>query len=479
MRTLFKNFFQKTKLFFMKIVSKIKLFFFFLFLFANTCLFAQNMQNSSWITKADSSILLMQMDLSRPQIVGANDFLPTIFVEPQKRYQVMEGFGYTLTGGSAELIGQLPPSVQDSLLQILFGDESQSIGVNYLRLSLGASDLSSHVFTYSKEKDMELKNFSLAEEERFLIPILKKILKIRPALKLMATPWTPPLYMKSNQNSIGGSLLPAFYDLYAQYFVKYIKSMQAHHIDIDAITIQNEPLHPLNNPSLLMLPHEQAAFASILGKTFKKEGIKTKILIYDHNADRPDYALEVLRNKAAFPFIDGTAFHLYGGEMEALSEVHDLFPTKNIYFTEQWTGAKGKFDGDLMWHVKNLLIKGSRNWCKTILEWNVANDPNFKPHTEGGCTECKGAVTIDGAGFQKNVGFYIIAHAAKFVTSGSHRIYSNQIASLPNVAFQRKDGKIVLIIENEQNKDIDFLVMIKDSKKKFRLPAKSVATMLF
>lgn len=460
----------------MKFVFTIKIFTFFALGLLQSPLAAQN---RAWVTKADSSMLLVATDLGSAQIANVTDFLPTIFIAPEKRYQEMEGFGYTLTGGSAELIAQLPPSVQDSLLQILFGDEPQSIGVNYLRLSLGASDLSSHVFTYSKEKDMELKNFSLAEDERFLIPLLKKILKIRPSLKLMATPWTPPLYMKSNQNSIGGSLLPTFYDLYAQYFVKYIKSMQAHQIDIDAITIQNEPLHPLNNPSLLMLPHEQAAFVPFLGKAFKKQGIKTKILIYDHNADRPDYALEVLRDKAAFPFIDGTAFHLYGGEMEAVAEVQALFPTKNIYFTEQWTGRKGAFSGDLMWHVKNLLIKGSRNWCKTILEWNVANDPNFKPHTEGGCTECKGAVTIDGAGFQKNVSFYIIAHAAKFVTSGSHRIYSNQTAFLPNVAFQRKDGKIVLIIQNEQDKNIDFFVTIQQTKKRFRLPPKCVATLLF
>lgn len=460
----------------MKNISNYKIILLFICFFAEKQLVAQN---AAWLTKADASVLLAPTDLNITLTPTTPSFLPSIFIEPQKRYQTMEGFGYTLTGGSAELIAQLPPSVQDSLLQILFGENPQSIGISYLRLSLGASDLSSHVFTYSKEKDMNLKNFSLSEDERFLIPLLKKILKIRPKLKLMATPWTPPLYMKSNQNSVGGTLLPNFYELYAQYFVKYIKSMQAHQIDIDVVTIQNEPLHPLNNPSLLMLPHEQAAFVRILGKAFGKNGIKTKIVIYDHNADRPDYALEVLHNKEAFPFIDGTAFHLYGGEMEALSEVHELFPNKNIYFTEQWTGAKGTFDGDFMWHIKHILIKGSRNWCKTILEWNVANDPHFKPHTEGGCTECKGAVTIDGASFQKNVSFYIMAHAAKFVPSGSVRIYSNQIASLSNVAFLRQDGKIVLIIQNEQDKNIDFMVKIKQKQHILRLPAKCVATLIF
>lgn len=435
-------------------------------------------QTNAWLTKADKSMLLEATNLAQKDNKAA--FLPKIFIDPHIKYQQMAGFGYTFTGGSAEMLAKLPPSVQDSILQILFGNAPQSIGISYLRLSIGASDLSKNVFTYSDFKDKNLHDFSLRDDTLYLLPLLKKIVKIRPDIQFMATPWTPPLAMKSNQKSIGGQLLPAFYADYALYLTKYVQTMQQNGINIQTLTVQNEPLHPLNNPSMLMLPDEQAAFVVVLGETFKKHKIKTKILIYDHNADRPDYALQVLKHKKAYPYIDGTAFHLYGGDMSALSAVHDFFPEKNLYFTEQWTGAKGSFEGDLMWHTRHIVIDGARNWCKTILEWNLANDARFEPHTEGGCTECKGALTIEAGNIEKNVSFYIIAHISKFNTEGGYRVASNQTANLPNVAFLRKDGKIVLLVMNDTDKKQDFEVEIKNQNtQSFFIPSKSVATFVF
>jgi glucosylceramidase len=256
--------------------------------------------------------------------------------------------------------------------------------------------------------------------------------------------------MKTNDASKGGSLKPAFYDAYARYFVKYIQGMKAAGIRIDAITVQNEPLHPGNNPSLLMPAEQQAEFiGKHLGPAFRAAKLDTKIICYDHNADRPDYPLTVLADKDAAPYIDGSAFHLYAGPIEALSQVHDAYPAKNVYFTEQWVGSKSKFDDNLRWHVKTLIIGATRNWARTVLEWNLAADPQQNPHTPGGCTECLGALTLAGNAVTRNEAYYIIAHASKFARPGSVRIASTLPTGLPNVAFRAPTGQRVLVVLND------------------------------
>jgi glucosylceramidase len=406
-----------------------------------------------YITKADQSALLTKQNVALVFGTGANQF-PTITVDTTQQFQQMVGFGYTFTGGSAELIDALPAATKNALLQELFGMQENSIGISYLRLSMGASDLSSQVFTYndipSGQTDPSLQHFSLSQDTQHLIPLLKQVIAINPAIKIMGTPWTPPLWMKSNNNSIGGKLKPEFYSAYASYFVKYIQAMKSQGITIDAVTPQNEPLHPLNNPSLDMTAAEQALFIkNHLGPAFEATGITTKIIIYDHNADRPDYPLEILADAAANKYVDGSAFHLYGGDISALSQVHNAHPDKHIYFTEQYTASNGSFGGDLGWHLKNLIIGAPRNWSRNVLEWNLANDPSFGPHTPGGCTTCKGALTVNAGNVTRNVAYYIIAHASKFVPAGSIRIQSNITSSLQNVAYLRPDGKKVLIVLNE------------------------------
>ncbi|CAF5109871.1 unnamed protein product, partial [Rotaria sp. Silwood1] len=215
--------------------------------------------------------------------------------------------------------------------------------VSYLRLSIGASDLDEVVFSYNDlppgDVDLNMTHFDLGHDRLHVIPILKEILAINPNIKLLGSPWSPPIWMKTNKNSIGGSLLSEYYDAYALYFVRYIQEMKKEGIIIDAITIQNEPLHPGNNPSLLMLDLIQALFIKqSLGPAFRKHSINTKIIIYDHNADRPDYPITVLKDSEASQYVDGSAFHLYAGTINALSSVHDRFPDKNLYFTEQWVG---------------------------------------------------------------------------------------------------------------------------------------------
>ncbi|MEL7586572.1 MAG: glycoside hydrolase family 30 beta sandwich domain-containing protein [Prolixibacteraceae bacterium] len=433
-----------------------------------------------WLTKADGTVKFQRQQES-PEFSDAQVSGVAIEVDTATAYQAMDGFGYTLTGGSATLIYQLESQKREMLLNELFSTDENAIGVSYLRVSIGASDLSDHVFSYCDvpvgQTDPDLNNFDLGPDKADLIPLLKEILKINPEVKILGSPWSPPVWMKTNASSIGGSLKPEFYPSYAQYFVKYIQAMAAEGIRIDAITVQNEPLHPGNNPSLLMLAADQADFVkNHLGPAFENAGIDTKIIIYDHNADRIDYPTEILSDPQASQYIDGTAFHLYGGKIEDLSQLHAAFPDKNLYFTEQWVGAPGDFASNLSWHVKNLIIGASRNWCKTVLEWNLAADPNQDPHTEGGCTQCLGAVTIGDGQVQKNVAWYIIAHASKFVRPGSQRIATNMPDGLPNVAFKTPDGKKVLIIQNESETEKSMVIRVGTKNLQTSLPAQAVAT---
>ncbi|TVZ26134.1 glucosylceramidase [Gillisia sp. Hel_I_86] len=407
-----------------------------------------------YITKGDGSQKLAKQS---GILAFGNTFnnYANIEVDASQQYQTVDGFGFTLTGGSAEVINSLNASKKSELLEKLFGDSESSISINFLRLSIGASDLDSSTFSYNDlpegETDIALEHFSLEPDMDNLIPVLKEILTINPDIKIMGSPWSPPVWMKDNKNTKGGSLLPEYYDVYAQYFVKYIKAMQDEGINIYAITPQNEPLHPGNNPSLYMPASEQAKFIkNSLGPAFENANINTKIVIYDHNADKPEYPISILNDAEARKYIAGSAFHLYAGDISALSTVHNQFPDKEIYFTEQYTASSGEFAGDLKWHLKNVIIGSIRNWSRTALEWNLANNANFGPHTDGGCTTCKGAITINNSSsYTENVGFYIVGHASKFVPAGSQRIKSSVVGNLNNVAFNTPAGKKVLIVEND------------------------------
>ena len=185
-----------------------------------------------------------------------------------------------------------------------------------------------------------------------------------------------------------------------------------------------------------------------------------------------------MSDATAREFVNGSAFHLYAGDISALTQVHNAYPDKNVYFTEQWTGAKESFDGNLKWHVKNVIIGSMRNWSRTALEWNLANDPSYNPHTPGGCTECKGAITI-GTSITRNVGYYIIAHAAKFIPPGSVRIGSNISGSLYNVAFKTPSGKKVLIVENDGTNSSAFNIRFNNKWVTTTLPAGSVGTYIW
>lgn len=416
-----------------------------------------------WLTNPDRSLLLRKQNISLLFNSSSNSNT-TINVDTTKTYQTIDGFGYCLTGGSASLINSLAASQQDALLKELFLTDSTHIGISYIRISIGASDLSAEDFTYddvASGTDINLAHFSIDKEKTDLIPVLKKILALNPNIKILACPWTAPVWMKintlGNNGFTGGSLATAYYDAYAAYFVKYIQAMQAQGITIDAVTPQNEPLNPNNNPAMVMQPLEEDNFIkNSLGPQFKTAGLSTKIIVYDHNTDRTDYPLAILADPAANPYVDGSAFHLYVGPISALTPVHNAYPDKNIYFTEQYTSSAGTFSGDLAWHITNLIVGATRNWSRNVLEWNLATDAGYGPHTNGGCTTCQGALTISNANILRNVSYYIIAHASKFVRPGAVRIASPDIANLPNVAFKNPDGTKALIVLNATGNSTTF-----------------------
>jgi len=252
-------------------------------------------------------------------------------------------------------------------------------------------------------------------------------------------------------------------------------------IVIHAITPQNEPLNQKNDPSMGMEAVEQAYFIKHhLGPALQEAGLAdVELFCWDHNCDVKEYPLAVFADTEARRYLSGSAWHLYGGDISTLSEVHRAYPDMKLYFTEQWVGADGQFAGDLLWHVRNVLIGSLRNWSRVVLEWNLASDPFCCPHTAGGEARCVGALTVDNDQVIRNVAYYIIAHAAKWVRPGSVRIFSDDLASLPNVAFRTPAGHIVLIVLNDAGESQSFTIQYQGKHVVAMLPAGMVATIVW
>ena len=434
-----------------------------------------------WKTNPSANIYFSRQSvgLNFSQTTNANK---TIVVDPAQTYQEIDGFGFALTGGSATLINGLSSTNKTSLLKELFTTDSTNIGVSYLRISIGASDLSDHAFSYDEVAgDSTLQNFSIGEEMKDLVPVLKQIVQLSPTIKIIATPWSAPAWMKTNGNYSGGSLKAECYDVYARYFVKYIQAMQAEGIPIEAVTPQNEPLNAYNNPAMVMQANEENNFIkNYLAPQFKANNIKAKIIIYDHNLDVPEYAEQILSDATTYNIVDGSAFHLYSGNINTMSAVHDKYPDKNLYFTEQYTASTGDFSGDLQWHIQNLIIGATRNWSKNVIEWNLASNSDLGPHTIGGCSTCLGALTMSGGSVTKrNVSYYIIAHASKFVRPGAIRISSTSFGDLPNVAFKNTDDTKVLVVLNNTSSAQTFNIQSNGKTVSPVLEAGSVGTFVW
>lgn len=446
-----------------------------------------NAQKSAdlWLTNPDKSVLFQpqkpSLHFSKAQGKDA-----VIDVDDKQTFQTIDGFGFALTGGSAQLLMHMEPGKRAAILHELFADDGNNLGTSYIRVSVGASDMNDHVYSYDDlpkgKTDPALSGFSLDPDYADVIPALKQILAINPTIKILASPWSAPAWMKTNSNVKGGKLRPEYYAAYASYLVKYIQGMKAEGIAVDALTIQNEPLNEKNTPSMQMLAPEQAEFIrDHLGPAFQKSGIKTRIILYDHNCDVPEYATSILKDTEAAKYVDGSGFHLYGGKIDVLTEVHNSFPAKNLYFTEQMVvNRPDTSDMPVSKPVQRIVIGATRNWSRNVLLWNLAADPKFGPHTNnGGCPVCQGAITIDGNNVTRNLAYYTIAHASKFVRPGSVRIGSNDLELLPNVAFKTPSGRKVLIVVNNSTAPQTFHVRYHQKSFATSLKAGAVGTYIW
>ncbi len=446
-------------------------------------LVAQNV--SVHLTKGDQTVLLKEQ--------ASTSFSPgefsnaTITINEQNTEQTIDGFGFMMTQGSAQVLNDLNPTLQESILKEMFDPNFPGSKISVVRISIGASDLSNSVYFYNDTPgDVAMNNFSLeGPDKEHLIPILKKIIALNPNIKILATPWSAPLWMKTKRKqplknpAKGGKLDPQYYEAYARYFVKYLEEMRNEGIEIWGITPQNEPENPFNEPSMTMTAPEQIDFINNhLGPQITTSGFSPKIIAYDHNCDNTNFPIDVVNNTK--DYIDGAAFHLYDSppNIEAMRVVHDA-TNKNVYFTEQYTGTEGSFDGDFGWHMENVVIGSLRNWSKTVLEWNYAADPDSNPRTPGGCTDCLGAITVNSANsITRNVSYYIISQISKFVRPGAVRLASNDEAgdTVTNVALRNEDGETVLLVYNINSADQEIGINWNGSSFKYNLPGRSAAT---
>lgn len=429
-----------------------------------------------YITSGDQTRLLQQQGtVSFGANSGTNP--STVTINAGTTYQTMDGFGYTLTEGSAEVISGMAATQQNQLLNDLY-NPTTGLNASLIRISIAASDLSSSSYSYNETSgDTNMNNFSLnGPDLTYLIPIIKKIQQINPNIKILATPWSAPRWMKTNGSWVGGSLQTQYYAAYARYFVKYIAAMQAQGIPIWGITPQNEPENPHNEPSMLMNSTEQKNFINQqLGPQLAAAGYGgVKIIAFDHNCDNTAYPIDVLNNSS---YVDGAAFHLYLGNISAMSTVRNA-TNKNVYFTEQYTGSGGSFGGDFGWHMQNVVIGSTNNWSKTVLEWNAANNSSLGPRTPGGCSTCLGAITVNNStSYTRNVAYYIIGQISKYVKPGAVRIGSSSSSgSILSVGFKNPDGSIALVVYNTSGSSNTIKVVSGSSAFNYAVPGSSAVT---
>lgn len=441
----------------------------------------------AWVTTADKSKLLAR----EPEIritPGEQAGVPThIDVDTAVSYQEIVGFGAAITDASAWLIqNRLSSAQRNALMQDLFG-RTNGIGLSFTRLTIGASDFSRTHYSFDDmpagETDSTLSRFSIEPNRADVLPVVKRALAINPTLTVMASPWSAPAWMKTTQSLVKGTLRPNAYSAFAAYLQRYIRAYETEGVPIFAITVQNEPhFEPDSYPGMRLTPQQRADFLeNYLGPLFEHSGIRARILDWDHNWDEPNSPLAVLADSGARKYVAGIAWHCYGGDVAAQTQVHDAYPDKDAYFTEcsggQWAP---NWADNLRWFTRTLIIGSTRGWAKGVLLWNLALDESHGPHL-GGCGDCRGVVTINSAtgAVTRNEEYYALAHASRFVGPGAHRIASTTgVDSLDTVAFRNADdGSKVLIVVNGAASPRTFAVQSSGRSFPFTLPAGAVVTL--
>jgi glucosylceramidase len=438
----------------------------------------------AWITTADQSRLLARGPDARFRAQASRANL--IEVEPQRQYQEIVGFGAAVTDASAWLIQtKLNETQRRALLQELFGRQN-GLGLSFTRITIGASDFSRSHYSLDDPPhgapDPTLEHFSIEPHRAELLPVLRAARAINPALRIVASPWSPPGWMKDSGRMVGGRLLEQAQPAFASYLVRFVDAYAAEGVPIYALTLQNEPnFEPPDYPGMKLEPRERARIiGQFLGPMLAQRRQAPLILDWDHNWDHPESPLEVLSDPAAAKFVSGVAWHCYEGEVAAQTPVHDAHPDKDAYLTECSGGDWApEWAGSLRWMTSALIIGSTRGWSRGIVLWNLALDENHGPHA-GGCKDCRGVVTIDSASgaITRNVEYYVLAHASKFVRPGARRIGSSTgIEGLESVAFQNaNDSSIALIVLNGADRARRFSVRSAGKSFEYSLLPGAVAT---
>lgn len=434
-------------------------------------------------------------------------FPPVIEVDDSQRFQTIDGFGASLTDAAAWLFAKkLPPEMTDSTFEMLFS-RKYGIALSFLRQPVGASDLSVSFYSYDDlcaqsthacttpagAADPDLTHFSLAHDQEYILPLLRKALAIDPDIRVMLTPWSPPGWMKTSGSMLGldpatkrpSALRPEFYKAYAQYLVRTIEGYQAAGVPVYAISMQNEPLYaPPDYPGMIMPAGQQAAFlANAFGPALAAAHLSAKVLVYDHNWNHPEYPRTVLSDPKARAYAAGIAWHHYGGNPDAMTELHNEYPQMGEWETEAGGGTWQK--GSIVTQEAAELIAVMRNWARSYVLWTLATDQNHGPHV-GGCGQCRGVVTVNLQDpnvprVRAEADYYVLGQASRFVYPGAVRIASTEPegTELKDVAFRNPDGSIVLYTLNAGGDSQRFRIRFHRKATTTVLPAGTVATFVW
>ncbi|MDX6203666.1 MAG: glucosylceramidase [Frankiales bacterium] len=463
-----------------------------------------------WITTPNGA--LKMSDQGTVSFTTGAPGAETVVVDPSRTFQTMTGFGGSLTDSSAAVLYGLSPAVREATMRMLF-DPKTGDGLDFLRQPVGASDfVATQDYTYDDlpagRTDYQQKQFSIAHDTAQILPLLRKAEQLNPKLTIMATPWSPPAWMKTNGSLIGGRLIdsPKIYASYALYLVKFLQAYRANGVNVDLISVQNEPQNrtPSGYPGTDMSAAQEEKVIEALGPMLRQAGLQTQILGYDHNwsehpndiassppdeaSDSNNYPQEILASPAA-KYVAGTAYHCYYGDPSAMTALHNQFPSKDIYFTEcsgsMSADPASTFSDTLKWDARNLEIGSTRNWAKSVVNWNVALDPSGGPHV-GGCGTCTGILTVGpGDTVTPDAEYYALGHLSRFVRPGAVRIASTSFGTVGwngqvmDVAFRNPDGSTVLVAHNENDNPQAFSVSENGQSFDYTLPGGALATFVW
>lgn len=431
----------------------------------------------AWLTTSDlTAKLARQPDAA----FGAPSEPSTraVTVDDSVTYQTIAGFGLSITDSSAWLLtNKLSAAQREAVMAALFG--SRGIRMSLLRQVVGSSDFTSEMYSYNDgEADPTLSRFSIAKDERYIVPMVRLARALNPELTVTASPWSPPGWMKTSGSMIGGTLKPEYRSAFAAYMVKFIQAYQALGIPIAAITPQNEPGYsPARYPGMIMTPAEQATYIrEHLGPALREAGLATKILCFDHNYDALSTPLTILGDAGAAAFVAGSAFHHYGGSPSAMTSLRSQYPDKEIWFTE---GGFGDWN-DTFDNLAHEMVTIPRNWSRSIILWNLALDETDGPALIGVNNTNQGMVTIpsNGSGAVTfNPQYYHLGHLSKFVRPGAVRVDSTHWeGAFETVAFRNPDGSMVLLVYNQPAAAATLTVTWRGRAFSYMVPGRAVMT---